>query len=407
MTSLNKMFGHSPRTAPIADNKWALPTEYIGVEIEAENYNPNGYAMHPAWVDHSDNSLRNGIEWVLGSPLAGTALSEAIDSFFSGAHSYETGPRTSIHIHINATDNISIEQLRSWIALVYVVEPAIFRWADDNRKWCGYCSPLTDMSIKRFVKVLTSDDMLRLSQWIAPHTNNERYYGCNMASIARHGTLEFRYFPCVTEVGPVNDWIQLVMELKKAGTAHEGASSILSTMGGTEEDLDRWLKTNLPISYQNIIQHLDISDAADRVAELSSLVSEAPVLTSEMVRDNGMSPAFVRLMKMKFKLDVTAQEEPNSADEEALRAMIRWYSNIGHGRMTLDHVVNNFMRSESDREQVRRWFSSFNPDLIDNNNVNEEAVREAMHLFAGGSYTTELDGERAVDYDNQDDMEDF
>lgn len=383
MPSINELFNIQPRTAPEADDRWVLPREFIGLEIETENYEGTELIDPAYWVTHHDGSLRNGVEWVTNGPMMGSALTAALREFFSKNHSYETGPRTSIHIHINASDNISVEQLRCWLALVYIIEPAIFRWADENRKWCGYCAPLTDMSVSRFATVLAGTNRDAIINSISPAANNERYYGCNIASLSRHGTMEFRYFPCVHEEAPVVEWIQFIMEIKKEAIKWNSVPALMDAMGETNEELERWIKEKFPLSHANLLPGLVLEDAVHRALTLKSMCSEEYVGPATVYpRRAYTGAAFSRLMTAMFP-DIEAPRGTPSADDisEGLYRVLCTYSANGYTYSQLAELAERTANDTSYAASIGRAVDIYVlSDTIRENMIHSD-IEDAMDLY--------------------------
>ena len=304
--SMNTLFGKSVVKQSRPDNFWPLPTELIGIEIETENFRRWEEAsdtLSHYWTTHNDASLRGGIEWVLASPLAGSDLREAINQFFDGEYTYTMSERTSTHIHINASDNLTVDQFRNVFVLMYLIEPAVFRWADENRKWCGYCQPLTDMSPQRLASVMLDEDGFHtFVRAVSGEGNSDRYYGLNIAAFNRHGTLEFRYFPCVDNKDVLIDWIKFVMQVKRAAIAADNPLEILSnfdTHEGIEAYLTKWFDDNAPV----IQRGLDYSDVVRRSVELQALITSklADIVNGPAYRQtDAMSKALSKLLTKKF-----------------------------------------------------------------------------------------------------------
>lgn len=272
---INDVFGRKPIVTHDPDTFWPLPSELIGVEIEVEDLDRQGNVA-PYWTQHQDGSLRNGVEFVLAGPTGGRQLTEAINTFFDAGMNYSISPRTSVHIHINASDNMTVDQFRNMFTIMYLFEPAVFRWADENRKWCGYCSPLTDLTPSRIINILNdSRDETRFISAVRGDGNSDRYYGFNVAAYHRHGTVEFRYFPCTTDRTKVIEWIKFCMCVKKAARRHgspEDILALLQTRDGVQNFLTEWFGDIGP----TLIRHLDMEDCLGRVKDMGTMVNVAP-----------------------------------------------------------------------------------------------------------------------------------
>lgn len=360
--TMNQLFGRQVVKQSKPDSFWPLPTELIGIEIETENFrNHHDAAFNLArwWTTHNDASLRNGVEWVLSAPLAGADLREAIDAFFKGNYSYDSSERTSTHIHINASDSLSVDQFRNIFVLMYLIEPAVFRWADENRKWCGYCQPLTDMTPQRLAGVLLDDDSS--SAFVAAVSgegNSDRYYGLNVAAFRRHGTLEFRYFPCVEDGSLVVDWVKFVMQVKRAAMQADNPLEILAHFDqhdSIEKYLTKWFDDNAPVLQRG----LDYSDVVKRSVEMQALLTGtlANVINSASYRGgNATTRGMQKLLTKRFGVagaGTTATRRRTAVDEASRQqsAADMWQTlrNYGMADNTIERIYQSLNNTTSTR----------------------------------------------------------
>ena len=109
----------------------------------------------------------------------------------------------------------TVDQVRSLIAIVYAIEDGIYSVVDQARKWAGYSVSLQEMQPSRLRDVFNSPNPIVLRNALAPTRNAERYYGLNF-NMARHGTIEFRYFPGGPNQTELESWIDLVTHVRTA-----------------------------------------------------------------------------------------------------------------------------------------------------------------------------------------------
>lgn len=199
-----------------ADHKGQRYPFKMGIELELENIrnypDDNGIQY---WTTHHDDSLRNGMEFVTAEPLSGPAVPAAVEKFFKTGMTYEGGPRTSTHIHINMGHD-TVETLRSMMIITYCLEDALFQVLNANRKYCGYCMPLTEMSAQRLRNLLGVTHAVHLTQAMGGN-NPEKYYGLNVNSMRKHGTVEFRYFPGKPSKDELMRWLDYATQIKAIG----------------------------------------------------------------------------------------------------------------------------------------------------------------------------------------------
>lgn len=189
-----------------------VPDLLCGVEIEAEQAsiddNINLYEL--GWGTHVDHSLRDGIEFVLNDPLAGDKLAWAIEGLYNAMPEeleFSPNPRAGTHVHINVSDR-SMAVVQAMFTLMYALDRLVFEWAGDDRLWCSYCNSLNTLPPNTLRTLLRDDDR---SGWykemLWPNNNSDRYYGFNVTSLFKYGTVEFRYFPTTTSKDKMWEWL--------------------------------------------------------------------------------------------------------------------------------------------------------------------------------------------------------
>lgn len=309
--NINDIFGRKAVVMSSPDDTWPLPAELVGIEIEVEDFEGNMDRTRPAWTVVNDGSLRNGLEFVLAAPLGGKQLTAAIQSFFNSGYRYNISERTSVHIHINASDNMTVDQFRNMFVLMYVLEPSVFRWADENRKWCGYCSPLTDLEPERLAGLLCEqrNGDTYFVKAVKGSKHHDRYYGFNIMAYPKHGTVEFRYFPCTKSEQALVEWVKFVMYVKKAAMVQEDPAALLTRLN-TRDKLAAFLEANLGEIGPILSGLLDWDDAVGRVVELQNIL----LLSNEAIKRGGVyterSKGFLKLIATTFP-GINAQGDVN------------------------------------------------------------------------------------------------
>lgn len=276
--------------------------DYFGVELELEG--PRSYLPDLAlrnWHPHRDGSLRNGMEYVLATPRGQNKLALSLEEFYASGITGNDSLRASTHIHINGKD-MTVGQLRSLIALVYSIEPALFMWVDESRKWSGYCMGLDTMSPKRMRTLMSPDTTDRdFVVSLAPN-GAERYYGLNIGSLRRHGSVEFRYFPGAPTREQLETWLDLVEAIKLAAMATP--IDELVTRITSQEALMRYLAEILPdgvrqpllafgdpeLFWAMFTQIATMCDPTDGFVRRDPLVKVTRPLITYLVKQNRLSP---------------------------------------------------------------------------------------------------------------------
>lgn len=206
----------------------------IGVEHELEGARGDDFEQNfSAWNAIRDGSLRDsGIEYVLKAPLAGEALSEAINllgGYVGGRRNICVNERTSTHIHMDARD-MTPRQLLTFCVVYTTFEQAIFSMCDASRIENNFCVPVRKNAgvIHRLSQLSKNIDSSRAVENLS--SDNYRYAALNMAALRRFGSLEFRMRESLTDPSSLKDWINIFLSIKEFSVAN-GNDPIQETLG--------------------------------------------------------------------------------------------------------------------------------------------------------------------------------
>jgi hypothetical protein len=312
--------GEFSRRDVVADPKVPDANPYkhlVGIELELENVRMEK-AMNPSWIITEDQSLRDGLEFVSNGPHNGLKLKQHIRAFYDAGVKWKNSPRTSTHIHVNVSD-CSIETARAMFIISYMLEEALFLAINVDRKFCGYCMPLSEMSphrIRRFLTTTSRNDFLMQFQG----NNADKYYGFNINSINKHGTVEFRYFPGGPTEEQLLDWVLYCTEVKSAALA-SGLNGLLAL--DTPELLRAWLYQHFPRWADTLLVAQGINDihalyqeAISYLPEQQGVVRRDPLVfvNEELIQMIGRmflkTPEKTKMLRdMTLKLEVMTHEE--------------------------------------------------------------------------------------------------
>lgn len=271
---LYELAGRKSQRSQQADNFWPLPQTYIGLEIEVEGA-ANRLIASPVvdrrWALVKDDSLRGGEEWVFNQPTLGKDLTEAVSWFFNNVSNYTMSTRTSTHIHINMMDDeCDADALRNTLGLYIAAEDYFFSKAGDERRWSGYCAPLEEAPADLLIAMINGEEgAVGLQRALmTKRANAERYYALNLMSLHKHGTLEFRHFPCTKSEEDVILWIKMVMWLKLGGMRMSADDvNIFEVMGDGAKVRDVLMKY-VPEMAEDIIRHCPEYKISSKIAAL-------------------------------------------------------------------------------------------------------------------------------------------
>lgn len=213
---VTKLFAVTSPKVHVKSDMFEVSDNFIGLEHEIEGAAARdpGKAIIDWWHAHVDNSLRGGVEWVTRGPMMGAELFKAIEVFSDWA--FKTKPedsfRTSTHVHIDfSQERDTLFVIQDFLSGYYILEDAFFAFGNESRKFNGYCIPFSKAEME-LVGVLNATDEYTFKDALSACN---RYYGCNPASLAQHGTIEFRHLPLTFQKEKLIDWINIILRLKK------------------------------------------------------------------------------------------------------------------------------------------------------------------------------------------------
>jgi len=231
---LNKITGISPDNRTFLPHScFVLPYTLIGVEVETEGVYYDRLSNPTYWDVKEDGSLRSGAEFVLANPLVGKDLHdslEILDAFCSNNPEIHYTVRTSVHVHLDVRD-LEAEQLMNLLGLYLLFEKAIYRYHNHkyNRENNIYCLPffntsrhINDLSVLSYLgdPSISQRDLSTTLRHSLSRLN--KYYGLNVASLFRFGSLEFRHMEGTHNKNEIIEWVNIIMSLKKYACSLQG-----------------------------------------------------------------------------------------------------------------------------------------------------------------------------------------
>lgn len=221
------------------DDKWIIPGQKVGVEIELENVRPSTIAddISRYWETHNDDSLRNfGVEFTTRGGLFGKDLTAAIQTFCSNARrQWECSHRAGLHIHIDVTDMETFPELANFCILYALFEKLIFAWVGDERENNVNCLPWYK----------AQGDLASIATLISPTSKPEefrrtvgeihRYSALNMAALGKYGTVECRHMKTTKSEERIVTWINMWLAIKKKAMSLK-FKTFLELMAYVEQD---------------------------------------------------------------------------------------------------------------------------------------------------------------------------
>ena len=368
----------------LPDPKVAAANPYkhlTGIELELENvFQPGNLA--PSWKCTEDNSLRNGLEYISNGPHAGLALRKHVADFYAAKITSKNSPRTSTHIHTNISD-ATIGTVRAMFIISYMMEEALYSLVNADRKFCGYCMPLSEMSPERVRNILASTNTAGFLGGLRGQ-NVDKYYGFNINSISKHGTVEFRYFPGGPLESDLLSWIIYCTQVKTAAL-QTGVDGLLGL--DSPQQLENWLKEFFPEWGIKLLQATTITNLHNLLLEAISFLPEQEEAqrkeTLVFINEELISLVERLILKSKHRTEILR----NMTRGMGVVAINEWYDII-HQCNVLGHDEEIRMQKMELKKPIRQKPFNFDMEyarlqamrmgLNDNNDVVNIIVDEEL-----------------------------
>lgn len=181
----------------------------VGIEVEVEAPNGVGNLSLNYWETKGDDSLTNGIEFVLRNPMSRQDVETAITELRDGlrGRGVQHTIRAGVHIHLNA-QKMTFESVAVMAAIYWMYEDALLKLCGESREGNMYCLRLGD------AEGLLDDFRLMVANKL-PGANNSRYGAIRFCSLFTHGSVEFRAMKSTTALAPLKKWIYLLSRIQE------------------------------------------------------------------------------------------------------------------------------------------------------------------------------------------------
>ena len=202
----------------------------VGLEIECEGMNlfksPIRY-----WQTHVDHSLRpvqghDPIEYVLREPLPRTEVPKALTYLISQlkncGSTLNQSHRTSVHVHVNVQP-LTMKQIYQFIGLYLIFEETLIEFAGPERVGNLFC--LSAKQAEYFVSILES--CAEREDFRNFFNEEYRYSSCNLASVGKLGSLEFRALRGTVDQKLIQAWVDTLLLIKDKALEYDNPRAIV------------------------------------------------------------------------------------------------------------------------------------------------------------------------------------
>jgi hypothetical protein len=261
--------------------------EYVGIELEYEECKGSVSSISPAWYTDIDHSLRTGGIEFITQPIQRHHVHDIVESMVMAAKGVKAKvtPRCGLHVHVNVTD-LTWNELYRFTTLYTLLEPHLFNEWAPGREISHFCVPTwTNTALTEFMYVdgqklrngiqipgtTGSPSWAKAAAYLSKGNSMGRraelsilstpkYAALNMAALKKFGTLEFRQAPSSLSVKFIEDWTNLLLDIREAALEYNDATEIV-------KDYDRrgilTLCEKVNFYPRGMVDELDQEDAVD------------------------------------------------------------------------------------------------------------------------------------------------
>jgi len=232
------------------------------------------------------------------------------------------------------------------VVIVYALEAGLYDVIGVDRKWAGYAAPLREMSVNRLRNLLSPDSSaLSFVEAVGSGRGNERYYGLNISSLRRHGSLEFRYFPGGPDREELESWMDLVLAIKRM--AMEISLDRLEQEATTPQDMVSLFAGFLPGSFmEKLISCVPVEDIFRALWEAMAVAERTPEYRRE-VPLIFLNPMLIKVAAKRHNLSEEGKLAlQRAADTLGVVSLQDWNRILSGAKGTSSTSTNNPFRDE-------------------------------------------------------------
>lgn len=222
----------------------------IGVELEIEGDGCAAIKPNQYWRIEHDGSLRGeACEIVLKKPCTRAHLPLRLKHLAKMVKlvEFQDSGRAGIHIHVNIQD-MTPKELVQMMCLYMIFEETLVEWCGEGRVGNLFCLRVSDAPF--VLKVIR--EAVKTGRWRVLDTDQIRYSSMNLKAIAQYGSLEFRALRSTTDIGVINQWIEILLRVKDMSRAFASPQAIIEGLSaeGTEGFFGSIMQ-GLPVQYNH------------------------------------------------------------------------------------------------------------------------------------------------------------
>lgn len=242
----------------------------LGVEIEVEGEGlPE---LNEYWRTERDGSLRGeSAEYVLRKPLTSEGVAKALcyldKKYIDAGTVVHDSVRAGVHVHVNVQD-ITVVELFSFITAYVVLEDLLVNYCGEYREGNLFCLRVRDADYLMYCLEKAAKD----KAYGNLHTDLLRYASMNVKSLRQYGSLEFRAMRGTRDLGVINTWANLLLNLRNVAKEFDSPKDIIKFYEehGAESFLERFLGEYKEEVSNHLTKEFNLQDGIVRAYDLAT-----------------------------------------------------------------------------------------------------------------------------------------
>lgn len=258
----------------------------VGIEIEAE-----GEGMKiintELWNSCDDGSLRGEYpsqrhEFV-STPLAADVVEKALDLLIESQKGavFDFSFRTSAHVHVNCLD-MEVNAVGAFAYTYFLLERDLMAYCGEHRNNNRFCLRMVDSD--ELAEVLRTLIEVKFREMRIFINDDMRYGACNMASLSKYGTLEFRGMRGTLDKEVLLNWIGALLKIRAYAIEKGNAWEVYNEAVKDSEHFHNSVLGNLT----DVFIH---PNSRHNLAEALSLCVEIPFTARQVLEEKKVKQA--------------------------------------------------------------------------------------------------------------------